>query len=320
MNKIKVIAILSCARSGSTLLDIILSNHANIVSGGELSHTHRFDWLNPEGSICTCGEKINACNQWAAIFNLWLQQFGSEAIERYAHLQNKFEYAWHPTIRKTFLGEANHRDAAFDEYLNMTVAMFDAIREVSGSITITDSSKDHIRAISLQKHPMIDLRVIHLIRDPRGVVWSTAKTKSREKEYQLPVNPLVKTRARATINWVTKNLMVERLTKRIGESRSVRVIYEELVNDPVRTLDRVGQAIDEDLLDLGKAVAEGKKLSVDHLVNGNYTRMDADFRLKPDYDWTQKMPPLLRETVWFSAGWFARRYGYKRRFSVHKHS
>ena len=49
-----------------------------------------------------------------------------------------------------------------------------------------------------------------------------------------------------------------------------------------------------------------------HRVGGNRMRFSGTVRLRPDLEWTTKLPAGDSETFWRIAGWLARRYGYVR--------
>ena len=63
--KISLLLILSANKSGSTLLDFSLNNHADIISGGEFVLTNK---------ICSCQNKISECNFWKNIIDEHLVQ------------------------------------------------------------------------------------------------------------------------------------------------------------------------------------------------------------------------------------------------------
>lgn len=51
----KEIYILGFGHSGSTLLDIMLSNHPNVIGVGEIYKLHRYGWIANEDRRCACG-------------------------------------------------------------------------------------------------------------------------------------------------------------------------------------------------------------------------------------------------------------------------
>ncbi len=84
---VKVLYITGAGRSGSTILDIVLGNHPDIESTGELSNLVRNGWIGGESlkgierkrvrvPICTCGRRTDipdvedaaeACPFWSSV-------------------------------------------------------------------------------------------------------------------------------------------------------------------------------------------------------------------------------------------------------------
>jgi hypothetical protein len=119
--------------------------------------------------------------------------------------------------------------------------LYDAIRQVSGSRIIVDSTKRASYAYVLRDVPGIDLRVVHLVRDSRGVAYSNAKAQVILPEFahdpnalsvSMPVQPLWRT----AIDWQVKNLLFYPLTQ--GSKRR-RVKYENLIAHPSEELNAI---------------------------------------------------------------------------------
>ena len=64
--KIPVILLVGEGHSGSTLLDLIMDSHSQIVGVGELSHySKHFNF----GELCSCGKQIKDCEFWQKVFS-----------------------------------------------------------------------------------------------------------------------------------------------------------------------------------------------------------------------------------------------------------
>jgi hypothetical protein len=81
---------------------------------------------------------------------------------------------------------------AFGEYKNHVLGLYEAIEKVSGKEVIVDSSKNPVRAFALTQIKDIDLRLVHLVRDVRGVVCSVMKPhrKDPSKGVQKDLEPI----------------------------------------------------------------------------------------------------------------------------------
>jgi hypothetical protein len=54
----------------------------------------------------------------------------------------------------------------------MTILLFTAVARVAGREGVVDSSKNPVQALALSRSTEIDLTILHLMRDARGVAWS----------------------------------------------------------------------------------------------------------------------------------------------------
>ena len=202
----KVFFIASLSHSGSTLLDLMLNAHPEIVSVGELKQLGRFARQEKVNRRlrCTCGaESLLACDFWAPVS---------------AHT----EAAIGRTIR-----ELNVEDySELDSFDTDNVALFRAISAVSDKKYVVDSSKHVTRLARLIENPALDVVPIFLLRDPKGQVCSSHKKTSS----------LIKLIG----NYVRTNRGIYGIVK----DRAHAVIhYEDLVRRPEQTLGLLMQRL-----------------------------------------------------------------------------
>jgi hypothetical protein len=128
-NTMQIIYIMGSGHSGSTLLDIILGNHPDVVSVGELTYLVRDAWI--DNKRCACGTTGNECPFWSAVRIHWGDSVGLKNIEKYLNLQSNFErFQRLPfLIRESFLGSGT---LTFQRYAEHTYELFKAISKVSG--------------------------------------------------------------------------------------------------------------------------------------------------------------------------------------------
>ena len=301
---IKVIYICGVGRSGSTVLDIALGEHPDVISTGELTNLVKFAWINNE--YCACGRPAGECPFWAAVRQAWADRLGSVDAHSYCQNQASFERIRH--IPGLLLGR--RKRAGYGHYLDRTAALFESISGVAGSLAIVDSSKNPLRALSIAQIPAIDLRLVHLVRDPRGVAWSFQKALDKDLaagvQHDLPPRPLSKT----AFSWSLGNALALIARRQLPPEHSLLVRYEDFVTDPVRVLQRIGGVVDLDLSTVAERIAEGRPLSPNHTVAGNRVRMTGAIRLNPDMEWKERLPRrdrLLVEALtapmrWWLAG------------------
>jgi hypothetical protein len=308
--KPKVIYIMGCGHSGSTVLDIVLGNHPEIESVGELYKLQRSGWTQDMNRRCACGKPIHYCPYWTAIHECWQARIGEASLESYIGLQALFEnsrFVW-PRL----LSDSKWQSAKFAEYAKMTAALYQAICDVSGKEVIVDSSKSPIRAYGLSINDNIDFYLIHLVRDGRGVMWSKLKPRQKNVEAGIPKTISSVAAWRTSLDWIAKNLESEWIVARTRPERTLRVVYEQFVRDPDTVLGEIEALVSKDFSQVARALSRREALPVGHNVAGNHLRMTGSLVLRPDMEWGDKLSANKQRVFWSLGGWLARRYGYQK--------
>ncbi len=338
---VRVLKITGTARSGSTILDVVLGNHPDIESVGEVNRLIRTGWVSRESlrgidpkrqrvPICTCGKRLDvlhvdapeeACPFWSAVRREWVERADPDSIESYPKLQDRFE----PQGRwPRLLYEGRRRSGSFRSYAGLTRAFFESVRAVSGKPVIVDSSKISVRAFALGMTPGIDPYVLHLVRDGRGVIASHIGPFRKDRRAGLRGDhegrPMRKSAARrgvlylvSVLRWIVGNLLTEWVCARLGPERTMRLRYEDFVADPEGALQRIGSLIGLDLTDVAEDASSGKPMDAGHNVGGNRTKKLGAITLRPDaQEWRTALSPAEQRLSWALMGWLMRRYGYER--------
>ncbi len=327
---VKVLKITGLGRSGSTILDVVLGNHPDIESVGEVGNVIRNGWISRESlreidpsklrvPICTCGKRLDvlyvdapdeACPFWSSVRREWLERADGESIESYPKLQNDFELKrrW-PRL----LYERRRPSAPLRSYARLTRTFFESIRAVSGKPVIVDSSKSPARALAFGMVPGVELYVVHLVRDGRGVMISLRKTFKKDLQagimWDHKGHPMWKT----AVRWIVLNLASEWICSQLGPKRTMRLRYEDFVADPKSALERIGSLIEVDFTDVANAASSGKPMQAGHNIGGNKTKKSGSITLRPDAkEWKSALSPTEQRLSWVLMGWLMRRYGYER--------
>ena len=328
---VKVLKVEGLGRSGSTILDVVLGNHPQIESVGEVGNLIRTGWISRESlrgidpkrirrPLCTCGKRLDvlyveapeeACPFWSGVRREWVERTDRGSIESYPKLQADFEFKsrW-PRL----LYERRRPSAAFRSYARLTRAFFESIRAVSGKPIIVNSTKPPAHAFALGMVPGIDLYVVHLVRDGRGVI--TSHRKRFEEDPQASIKTAVGRRVlylASVVRWAALNLATQWLCARLGPNRTTRLRYEDFVADPKSALERIGSLLEVDLSDVANAASAGKPMQAGHNIGGNRTKKSGVITLRPDAEeWRSALSPAERRLSWVLMGWLMRRYGYER--------
>ncbi len=310
-NPLRVVYIMGLGRSGSTILDRAIASHPDVVSGGELVNLPRYGWTHRE--YCSCGKRGSDCSFWTAVRRQWEERVGDVTVEQFADLTESVESG-----RRRFSslrGERRRPSSRFRDYAKMTKALMESVLTVSKKSILVDSSKRSSRALALSLIPGIDLRIIHLVRDTRGVAWSLKKTYARNEREGIGALYGSKPRSpwRTAVSWVRVNRWATRIRRELATTPSIRVRYEDFVSDTAGTLARIGQLIDVDLREVSARLAGGHSISVRHAITGNHCRMVSGAKLRADTEWNEKMSAGNQWACWLLSGWLLRQYGYARR-------
>jgi hypothetical protein len=303
---LRVVYIAGAGRSGSTVLDAVLGNHPLIHSVGELTRLASDDWINK--FYCSCGKPSQECPFWVAVHHTWCELNGSVATREYLETENKVKrFRQWPFL----LHESWNNSHTFQLYAEQTFLLLKAIQMVSGCTTIVDSSKGVERAYILSLIPDIDLKVIQLVRDPRGVVWSHRKAIMKDSENGLRRDIYPQPAWRTALYWCRMNLLADWLRWRLGPKKAMLLRYEDFMLQTLLVLQEIGNFIGVDLSNVQQVIQQGEMISFDHTTGGNRVRRKGELKLKFDQEWIQKLPPQDRRMTEILSDWLMGRYGYK---------
>jgi Sulfotransferase family len=205
--QLHVLYIAGYTRCGSTLLGRLLGALPESVAIGE-GAAHYFRPRALTDSPCGCGLCVEACPFWKCVnFSTTSHSFDSRLFQ----------------LRKFPLLEyyCRQRKAGTQNLLEMMKRLYERVAEETNAHIIVDSSKTPQHAWLLSLISGIDLSIVHLVRDPRGVVNSYR----RAKGYLPQMSPLV-----VTAGWTGLNIACERLRDRVTHYRILR--YEDFVAAP----------------------------------------------------------------------------------------
>jgi hypothetical protein len=323
-NPIKVVYIMGSNRSGSTLLEHIFHDHPDIIGVGELTR------LVPVASSQN-NARLRDSSFWQAVMEQWLAHPSVHDLTTYGHLQQQFE-PYHCLPR--LLREQQRPSPEFQRYMTQTRALFAAIQQVSGTSIIVDSSKVPVRALILGLIPGIDLRVVHLVRDGRGVAWSLKKSydrsmfrseniqtlfSSQRSFFQNIKASVIRYDRRAYIwlgfrLWVLSNLVSNWVREQLGTQRAMLCRYEDMIIHSEQVLNKISAFINVDLGQTTEKLTHGVPLAPSCAFAGNEKILQEQVvHLRLDTRWIEQFPPVDRLIFYLLTGWLMRKYGYSNR-------
>jgi hypothetical protein len=316
--------ILAASHSGSTLLAMLLGRHPEICTVGELKATRLGD---PARYRCSCGREIRRCP-------FWLDVRDEMARRGYAYevTAARTDVTVGMTPYVTRLLRPLHRGPALEAVRDAALALSPTWRrelpriqavnaalaqvlcERTGKKLVVDSSKIGVRLKYLLRNPALDVRVLRLVRDGRGV----ALTYTDPAQFADAQNPALKgggmggdrredrlPMSAAAREWRRSNEEAEAVLRGLDRSRWFEVRYEDLCSAPESTLKNVlaflGMNPDRTALDFR---------SVEHHVVGNGMRLDSGQEIRVDERWKTALNSADLRTFSLVAGDLNRRLGY----------
>jgi hypothetical protein len=301
---VPVLYIACAGRSGSTLLERVLSTCEGFCTTGEL----RFVWERSYGDnqLCGCGVPFQECPFWEEVSRR-LFGVGTAAVDasRACELRRSLDDLKH-VGRLLLASVSSRRRAAFAEYGELLEGLYRAILAVSGQRVVIDSTGDGPHGLVLSRLAGIELHVVHLVRDSRAVAFSWRRARRRPEIHwaseHMPIEP-VSTSAR---RWVMHNLLAERLASSAASYRRLR--YEDFACEPDAALAEILAAFP---WASPPPRVSAMVLRPTHTVSGNPIRFEqGSIEIKPDCEWRKAMQRRDRLTTTAMSWWLLARYGY----------
>ena len=293
-------------RSGTTLVERLLGELPSVCALGEVVHLWQRDIRADER--CGCGARFSGCTFWKRVGEKAFGGWRHVDVDRVLVLQAAVERTRH--IPRLASGQTTTDEVR--EYASYYTRVYRAAAEVSGAEVVVDSSKHSALAHILRftEAEDVDLRVVHVVRDARGVAYSWTKTVARPEtdgaDEMTRYSP-----GRSALLWNAHNAAFGLLARRGVPVRRVR--YEEFLTDPraalIRLADFAGLALrPEDMAFLKPGHAD---LGVGHSAAGNPMRFTVGrLPLRRDDAWVSALPPAQRRMVSAVCGPMLRAYGY----------
>ncbi len=296
-------------RSGSTLLSRMLGGVPGFFVGGELRET----WPRClENRLCGCGAPFRSCVFWTRVGEEAFGGWNRANLPELVRLRRMLDRQWSVPLlmsRSTVRGSRT----PVQRYVGALERLYGAIQSVSGAEVIVDSSKLPSYALLLRRMRGVDLRILHLVRDSRGVLFSWQKRLPRldtpgEDRQMRRYGPLS-----GSIRYDAYNLVTRRLA-RLGHPY-LFLRYEDLTANPETNLRRVLQHAGPDPGD-GRFAFLGDgavRLGPNHMVDAHPLRFTVGtVPLETDETWRRELSTGRRIAVSALTFPWLLRYGYIR--------
>jgi hypothetical protein len=281
--KISYLYITGTGYSGSTLLAFLLDNHPEMISIGETVRSAR---VAAERRICSCGALFLQCPFFSKLEQQVSALDGSFTLTNW---QTSFQLSNYRLLdiplmrplRLVFLEQIRDKLVPFwpgyqqriHKISQRNVHLAGSAVAISGKKVFVDAQKDSIRIKFLHDIEQLDLRVIHLVRDVRGVVASVIKRHPRQDV------------GSATRWWYHTNMNSERARRYVSPDRWLRLAYDELCADPQGAMNRISDFMGVKRTPMTKDFYEGE-----HHILGNRMRLKGgNGVVEPDVSWKERL-------------------------------
>lgn len=309
---VRVVFIGGSGRTGSTLVERLLGALPGVCNVGEVVYLWERGLLR--GERCGCGVPLPQCPFWGEVGEVAFGGWDSFDMAEFLALKRSVD-------RNRFIprlltdGDSAIRRRAM-EYAAVYARLYRAVRQVSGCAVTVDASKHASLAFCLRTGPGIDLRVVHLVRDPRAVAYSWTRRGVRRPEaaeavaasnkYMATFSP-----ARSAMRWNILNLGFHLLAARGTPTRLMR--YEDFIAAPVAGTRELAEFAGVEP-ELSFMTDTGADLGLTHTAAGNPMRFAAGrIEFRRDEAWRSRLHPDARALVTTLTLPLLARYGYLHR-------
>ncbi len=286
------------SRSGSTLLSRILGEFSGCFNAGEVIEIWERALLN--NCKCSCGKPFRSCYKWKPVIEKILGETNTITLNKIYSFQKKAAHSSR-TLLRTFLSKENNNEMILPQYYAKNILrLYNTIAKENNAQIIIDSSKNVGYAKILSLLPEIELYNLHLIRDPRAVVYSWKRKKSGLHQESV---------IKMAITWNIRNLALINLSRRNPDNYFL-LYYEKFINNPGFWLEKI-----KNFMNLDKPLSFLSKnnsvlLSTSHSIYGNPNRFgQGHIQLRLDKEW-YKLGVQYKALVFAISFLLMRRYNY----------
>lgn len=286
----KLLYIASSSFSGSTLLSFLLNTHKDMFCAGEM-----IGWEYDDTPFyCSCGATLETCPFYQYIGKIFrdnglpfaFSHFGTAyQLSRNERINNLLTRNF-PKIQNSTLEKLRDKVVRHTPILSTKMQQFGRANALfmstalkhSGTHIFVDASKDAFRLRHLQQINDLDINILHLVRDLRGVILSFRKNRGIEDM------------ALATRLWIQDQVNILRIAEEFPSV--LKVYYENICNDTEGSLAMISR-----FMDLSPMSFSGDFKSASHHILGNSMRLDGTSKIVNSERWKKELSDREIETI-----------------------
>lgn len=235
----KVLYVLGTQRGGSTIAGRVIGSQPGFAFGGEVRRL----WargIGP-GRTCGCGRAFDACPLWSRVLpDVLVDGVTVDEVAAWQEEVAPGDHSWRGAERVV---RASRPGAppwpALERYRAVMGRMYTAMARAVGARVLVDGSKLPADAAVLLGIAGVEASVLHLVRDPRGVVYSQLRRRA-------PSGGIQRAQVvRLAGAWAVRHGAARRLARARGGAGWLELRYEDFAADPGSALGRVADLVGE---------------------------------------------------------------------------
>jgi hypothetical protein len=266
-------------RCGTTALATFLGNSSKILNLGEM---HQYFEHVVDEKECSCGTRLVECEFWKDKISV----NPLKSTKKNRILSERMES--HSSIIKHLMNSFSNVE--YKRYIDLHQSIFDSIQSDSKKSTLLDSSKYIGRALALNKLENIDLKVIYVVRDVRGVINSFSKNVQTSKK---PLSTI--------FYYLIINSVAEFVAKIFLRKKVVKIRYEDLIYSPLKVFSKLEIFLKLDLTDVKNKIIDKQPFLLGHIVGGNRLKKNKEIYFRKDVSWEDKFSLVARVSYYILA-------------------
>ena len=263
--KYKIIYIVAPGRSGSTILEILLSHGKDTFGTGELTQIVEDGFI--KNKRCSCSKNFKDCEIWREVSRN--MSLSVAEINKWEEIQKKID--WHTGFLRQILNLISKKDLKLYESFNKK--LFDSIHKETNAKFIIDSSKYSGRALALWKIFKDNIFYIRMIRSPEGLMSSFQKPNKDEQRPKKPFQVFI------YYSFVILSLRI--LSFLIPKKQVLCISYEDLIHLPFKVISQIEKFCGLNLEETKKKLKRGEYFDVGHIITGNRIRKLGKVKFNP---------------------------------------
>jgi hypothetical protein len=281
---------------GATALALLLNNHSQVSSLGDMLPSSEFD------QSCACGNTVSKCPFWQMMEHKFqpMRQFALRTM-----YPSSPQLSGNPTANNAIvkmlslaaLYTSGHiwrlGGGAAGRFIDFYIEFVDTVNEYNNTSVFINGVKSLTSVLAIKSilGDQVQVNLIHLIRDPRGFYCS-----ENRDDPNIGIEESAK-------RWNTYHTRVINFVQPLCNARYLSIRYEDLCEQPAMTIEQIFDFVGVEHQNVFRPP------STNHLI-GNAAKGQFDGTLRQSIKWRQTLSKAEQERCLVSSQPMSRKFGY----------